>query len=83
MHKGKQPEAYNVANPASYCSIAEMAKLVANLFDTTFEIRLDSELSRKFNPTHKINLDISKLEKLGWTPQISLSESFLRMARSV
>lgn len=83
MLKGKQSEAYNVANPASYCSIAEMAKLVANLFDTTFEIRLDSELSRKFNPTHKINLDISKLEKLGWTSQISLSESFLRMARSV
>lgn len=83
MLKGKHSEAYNVANPASYCSIAEMAGLVANLFGTTVEIRLDSELSRKFNPTQKINLDISKLEKLGWAPQISLRESFSRMARNV
>lgn len=83
MLRGRYSEAYNVANPASYCSIAEMAEIVASLFNTTVEIRLDTKLSRKFNPAHKINLDISKLEKLGWAPQISLRESFSRMARNV
>lgn len=77
--KAKAGTAYNIANPENYCSILEMANLVGKMLEVGVEITPNFEETKKFCPEQKINMDISKLSDLGWTPRVSLNESFRRM----
>lgn len=80
---GKSGEAYNAANPATYCSIVEMAQLVAHeiahdairVHVPTIKLEADS----KFPPPHHLNLDIGKIYELGWRPTIGLRDMYLKM----
>lgn len=80
---GKSGEAYNAANPATYCSIVEMAQLVAHeiahdairVHVPTIKLEADS----KFSPPHHLNLDIGKIYELGWRPTIGLRDMYLKM----
>lgn len=76
---GKAGEAYNAANKNTYCSIMEMAELVAHELtndEIKVVIKVDENSKRKFTPTHKLNLDVSKLEGLGWRATRSLVEMY-------
>ena len=76
---GKAGEAYNAANKNTYCSIMEMAELVAHELtndEIKVVIKVDENSKRKFPPTHKLNLDVSKLEGLGWRATRSLVEMY-------
>lgn len=80
---GKSGEAYNAANPATYCSIVEMAQLVAHeiahdairVHVPTIKLEADS----KFPPPHHLNLDVGKIYELGWRPTIGLRDMYLKM----
>lgn len=76
---------YNVANPATYCSIVEMAETVANIGNgnISVEFALEPTAAEIYLPTLKYNLDISKLTALGWKAQVSLEEAFVRLAKSI
>lgn len=80
---GKTGEAYNAANPGTYCSIVEMAQLVVHeIAHDSIKvhvpmIKLDAD--SKFPPPHHLNLDTSRIYKLGWRPSIGLKEMYLRM----
>ena len=79
---GTPGEAYNAANPETYCSIAEMAKTVAeNLAVSSIAVRFppEGEHDKKYPPTHRLNLDVSKIEKLGWKPTRGLVDMYRRM----
>ena len=79
--KGKAGEAYNVANKNTYCSIMEMAELVAHELtndEIKVVIKVDENSKRKFLPPHKLNLDVSKLEGLGWNAVVLLKNIFKR-----
>ncbi len=80
--RGQAGEVYNVANPQNYCSILELAQLISKIFNTKIEYSYDSLLQKKYSAVHKVNLDISKIEQLGWTPFVSLQDSVLRMLKS-
>lgn len=80
LEKGENGNAYNAANEETYCSIYEMAKLVA---DECAEGRIsvvieDNEDASKFGyaPTLKMNLSTEKLRNLGWKPLVSLKDMF-------
>lgn len=86
LEKGKDGEAYNVANEKTYCSIYDMAIMVAENFgggkirviiDTT-----DAE-SRGYAPTLKMNLSTEKLRGLGWQAETDLTTAFERTIRSM
>ena len=83
MLKGEPGEAYTAANPESYCSIREMAELVAGtVADGSIRVVTDlSEDPAKFGyaDTLTMMLDISKMLRLGWTPTVSLRDMFARM----
>lgn len=75
-------EAFNVANESTYCSIYEMAELVARKIakgHISVKLDLNGENSRGFAPTLKMNLDTSKLKKLGWNSNTSLEDTFYEM----
>ena len=84
--RGTPGEVYNAANPETYCSIAEMAKTVAeNLAVSPIVVRFppEGEHDKKYPPTHRLNLDVSKIEKLGWKPTRNLKDMYKRMTEGM
>ncbi len=84
MMKGTNGEAYNAANEDTYCSIRQMAELVAKkTAKGSIQVRIepDDGLRRKlgYMSELKMNLDTSKLRKTGWKPEVGLSEMYERM----
>lgn len=85
--KGAVGEAYNVGNGSTYCSIYEMAQMVADKCgNPKINVVIDAqgEASRfGYAPTLKMNLDMQKLEALGWKPRVGLLEMYERMVRDM
>ena len=80
--KGGDGEAYNVANGATYCSIYEMANIVAENFGNgKVKVRTEEGDAEKmgYAKTLKINLSTEKLQNLGWKPQTSLVDIYREM----
>ena len=81
--RGAAGQAYNVANESTYCSIYEMATLVAEkVADGAIAVRCEiAEDTAKFGyaPVLHMNLDTQKLCALGWRPQQDLESMFRRM----
>ena len=76
---GKVGEAYNAANKNTYCSIMEMAQMVVRELandEIKVVIKANKNSKRKFSPPHKLNLDVSKLEGLGWRATKLLKEMY-------
>ena len=75
--KGKTGEAYNISNPDSIISIAQMANYFADFAGTKLRFELPAEQEKKaFNPMNNSSLDSTKLETLGWKAVFSKEEGF-------
>lgn len=80
--KGAIGEAYNAANENTYCSIYEMANLVANeCAGGKIKVAFDEGDTRTYGyaPTLHMNLDTRKLETLGWKAHCSIYVMFKRL----
>lgn len=82
--KGENAQAYNVANSEIYLSIKDMAQILINK-NPQIALKYEIEAIEKygFNPTLKINLDTSKLKKLGWQANVGIVEMFERTILSM
>lgn len=65
---GKPGQAYNAADESTYCSIAEMAELIAADGGIQVEYDIQPEAANGFPQTLYMNLDTTALRKLGWMP---------------
>ena len=84
--KGVNAEAYNVANPETHTTIADMAKMVCKKFgagkiNVVFDIPESNTFGYAADTKMKLNSD--KLQKLGWKPEVGLEESYRRMIQSM
>ena len=63
--KGENGEAYNAANEETYCSIYEMAQMVANDIGNDIFVEIVEKNINDFGyaPTLKMNLDTDEIEK--------------------
>lgn len=75
--KGAAGEAYNVANPETYCTIREMAEMLAAAHPPT-RVVVDhaGAEGRGYAPEFRMRLSTAKLEALGWKPRTGLMEAF-------
>lgn len=82
---GEPGTAYNAANPNTYCSVREMADLVAEELGQKkimVEVSENEESSKKFPPPHFYNLGIERITELGWKPSRDLIQMYQRMIES-
>ena len=81
--KGVPGEAYNAANESTYCSIYEMASLVAKELSSNRSkvlIQATENLNKHgYAPTLHMNLDTRKLCSLGWKPKTDLKTMYSKM----
>ena len=82
MLLGTPSQAYNVANSSTYCTIYEMAQMVAEqLAGGEIAVRCELTDAEKlgYAPVLHMNLDTSRLSELGWKPYYPLADMFRRM----
>lgn len=76
---GGDGEIYTAANESTYCSIKQMAELVAQNYKVGVRYELQDTKEFGYAPTLYMNLDVSKLKSIGWKPQYGLLEMYIRM----
>lgn len=75
--KGNPGEAYNISNPHSIISIAEMAKTIAEIGNVDLEFDLPTEgETKQFNPMNNSSLNSEKLSALGWKAFFDAKDGF-------
>ena len=75
LGQGGSGEAYNIADPAQYISLRDLAELLAEIGGGRVVFDLPDELEKKGASTFQdVRLDPAKLFGLGWKPQVSLEE---------
>lgn len=82
---GKSGEAYNAANEETYCTIYEMAKMVAaKCAEGQIAVQIQpDDVERGYAPALKMNLDTQKLCNLGWQPKLDLYQMFEALISSM
>ena len=81
--KAKPGQAYTIANPDTYCSIKDMAQMVADKI-AHGEIRVVFDIAEDINrfgfaDTLFMDLDVRKITNLGWMPTVGLVDMYKRM----
>ena len=79
--------AYTAANPDTYCSIRDMAAMVAERvahgeINVVFDVAEDLQ-SLGYAETLYMDLDIEKIKKLGWRATVNLQTMYERMIRGI
>lgn len=75
---GEAGKAYNVANETTYCSILEMANLVAQIGKCDVKIQLTDTDKLGYANTLYMDLDTSRIRDLGWLPKYDLKSMYIR-----
>lgn len=80
LTEGVPGEAYNAANPETFCSVYEMAELVAQeIAGGRVHVRVEVDPNAPYPPEHHLPLDTSKLTSLGWEPTADLKTMYERL----
>lgn len=82
LTKGENGQAYNAANPETYCSIREMADMVSAEFgkgSCRVVFKIPDTPNMAYNPTQELYLDTRRLETLSWKPDKDLRTMYERM----
>lgn len=80
--RGKDGEAYNVANEKTYASIREMAEMVCREFNTNIHTIIQVDPNAAYPPTTKHRQSSAKLRALGWAPRYDLTAMYRRLIAS-
>ena len=80
---GTPGETYNASNPSTYCSIFEMGEMVAReIAGGKISVRVDEHGdASKYPAPSFLNMDISRISRLGWKPEHDLVWMYKRLER--
>lgn len=74
--RGRNGEAYNVANDDTYISIKDLAEFLRDNFNPSIKVKVEMHPEMGYAPVTKLRLSSDKLRSLGWKPQYGLKEIF-------
>lgn len=77
--KGKNGEAYNIANPDTYMSVREMAEFVKKNFAPNIRIKTLIDETKGYAPDTYLNISTAKLNMLGWYPKIDFKTMYQKL----
>ena len=86
LEKGTNGEAYNISNPTTHTTIANMASMVCDkIAENKIKVVFDVPESNTYGyaADTKMRLNIDKMRKLGWTPRVGLEEAYRRLIGSM
>ena len=83
LFKGAIGEAYSAADPDSYCSIAQLAETVAEMYGIRVCYELGDVQKLGYANTKYMDLDVSKLEALGWRAKTDLKTAIEKTIRGM
>lgn len=81
--RGKEGEAYNVANEDTYISARGMAEYLKKNFNPDIDVRVELNDNMGYAPATKLQLSSDKLRELGWMPQYQLYDMFVNVLKSL
>jgi nucleoside-diphosphate-sugar epimerase len=79
MLRGKNGDAYNVANESTYISARGMAEFLRDQFNPSIDVRVELNDNMGYAPVSKLRLSTEKLCALGWQPKVDLKQMFERL----
>ena len=80
----RKGQVYNASNPNTYCSVFDMANLAANITVPPLKVLIEEKKNEEklgYLPTLCMNLDITKIQELGWYPSFRLQVMLERTIR--
>lgn len=86
LAKGENGVAYNVANPDTFCTIREMAEMVAKEFSggrSRVVIDMKEASACGYLPPFRMKLNVDRLKALGWKPRVGLLEMYARLIEDI
>lgn len=81
--KGECGQAYTVANEGTYCSVYEMAGIVAETYGIGLRVQEQDVFKQGYADTLYMDLDTEKIGRLGWRPTVGLGEMYRRMIEAM
>ena len=81
--KGKDGEIYTAANEDTFCSIYQMARMVADMGGVNVLVKEQDTSKMGYANTLHMDLDTSKLKSLGWKPKYGLKEMYANLLDSL
>ena len=81
--KGKNAEAYNVANEETYISAKELAFFVKGHVNPSIDVRFELSDKCGYAPVTKHRLDTGKISNLGWSARRSKCEMFSKLIEAL
>lgn len=80
---GQNGQAYTAANESTYCSVYDMAVMIADIYGIS--VRIEEQDISKFGYANELhmNLDTSRLLALGWKPETDLKQSYIELIESM
>ena len=83
LFRGSAGAAYSAADPESYCSIAQLAETVAKMYGIRVRYELGDIQKLGYANTKYMDLDVSKLEALGWRAETELKTAIEKTIRGM
>ena len=86
MLKGRESEAYNLANETEEISILRLAELIISIVphkNLQVEFQISKEQQNAYCNYKRVKMDTKKLYSLGWVPTISLKDGIERTIQSL
>lgn len=80
LKSGEDGEAYNISNEESHMQIREMAELVAeNVAGGNIKVIYEIQSQNAYAKDTKMKMNSSKMINIGWKPQVSLYDTYIKM----
>ena len=72
-----------MANPETYISIIEMARMLCREFNPALQVHIERRNGMGYSPETRLKLDVQRLFSLGWNPRYGLQKMFERLIDSL